>query len=92
VEVVFQHMRRRPVFDDVALRDEFRRRLDAAGIRIPEAKLNLRPSFRLDLLREPGSRRAVQGALEWFVLTFRTRLAQVSQEQAVDAAEVFGVA
>ncbi len=92
VEVVFQHMRRRPVFDDIALRDEFRQRLDAAGIRIPEAKLNLRPSFRLDLLREPDTRRAVQGALEWFVLTFRTRLAQVSQAQAVDAAEVFGVA
>jgi alkylated DNA nucleotide flippase Atl1 len=92
IEVVFQHMRRRPVLDDIALRDEFRQRLDAAGVRIPEAKLNLRPSFRLDLLREPDTLRAVQGALDWFVLTFRTRLAQVSQAQAVDAAEVFGVA
>ena len=85
-------MRRRPVFDDIALRDEFRQRLDAPGIRIAKAKLNLRPSFRLDLLREPDTLRAVQGALDWFVLTFRTRLAQVSQAQAVDAAEVFGVA
>jgi hypothetical protein len=85
-------MRRRPVFDDIDLRDEFRERLGAAGIRIPEAKLNLRPSFRLDLLREPDILRAVQGALEWFVLTFRTRLAHISQAQAVDAAEAFGVA
>ena len=92
VEVVFQHMRRRPVFEDVALGEKFRQRLDAAGIRIPEAKLNLRPSFRIDLLREPDTLRAVQGALEWFVLTFHTRLAQVSQAQAVDAAEIFGVA
>jgi hypothetical protein len=85
-------MRRRPVFDDIALRAEFRQRLDAAGIRIPEAKLNLRPSFGLDLLQEPDTLRAVQDALEWFVVTFHTRLAQFSEAQAVDAAEVFGVA
>ena len=43
-------MRRRPVFDDIALREEFRQRLQAAGVTIPDSKLNLRPSFRLDIL------------------------------------------
>ena len=55
IEVVFQHMRRRPVFDDIALREEFRQRLQAAGLTIPESKLNLRPSFRLDILRDPAA-------------------------------------
>ncbi|HLM21025.1 MAG TPA: DUF262 domain-containing protein [Propionibacteriaceae bacterium] len=92
VEVVFQHMRRRPVFDDIRLRDEFRHRLGGAGIFIPEAKLNLRPSFRLEVLREPNALRAVQAALEWFALTFHTRLAQADEAQSADAANVFGVA
>jgi hypothetical protein len=64
IEVVFQHMRRRPVFDDAALHDEFRRRLQAAGISIPESKLNLRPSFRIDVLREPAALTVVKSALE----------------------------
>lgn len=91
-EIVFEHMRRRPVFDDSTLREEFRRRLQAAGIAIPEAKLNLRPSFRLQLLGEPRALHAVQAALERFILTFHTHLAHVDQAGLVEAAEVFGVA
>ena len=85
IEVVFQHMRRRPVFDDIALREEFRQRLGAAGIPIPESKLNLRPSFRLDRLRDPATLSAVESALEWFAIMFRAQLAQPrseSEEQA----------
>ena len=71
VEVVFQHMRRRPVFDDLALREQFRDRLALAAISIPDAKLNLRPSFPLSILTEDGRRSAVEAALGWFASVFR---------------------
>ncbi|MEU4603764.1 DUF262 domain-containing protein [Kribbella sp. NPDC023972] len=81
-EVVFQHMRRRPVFDDVALRDEFRQRIEHAGLEIPQAKLNLRPSFSLDLLIDPQRRSAITSALEWFAMVFQARLAQAERDSA----------
>ena len=91
IEVVFQHMRRRLVFDDATLREEFRRRLQAAGIPIPESKLNLRPPFRMDVLRDPATRSEVKSALEWFAITFRSRLAQAQPaEQPDDLGEVLG--
>lgn len=71
VEVVFQHMRRRPVFDDLAMRERFRDQLTLAGISIPDAKLNLRPSFALSILTEDGRRSAVEAALGWFASVFR---------------------
>jgi hypothetical protein len=77
-------MRRRPVFDDIALRDEFRHRLQPAGIVIPESKLNLRPSFRIELLRDPAAREAVQAALEWFALVLHALLAQAHLVATVD--------
>ena len=92
IEVVFQHMRRRPVFDDISLREEFRQRLQAAGLIIPESKLNLRPSFRCDALRDPALLTAVESALEWFALVFRTRLAQPRLEAEPDLGEVMGFA
>jgi len=91
VEVVFQHMRRRPVFDDAALREEFRQRLQAAGISIPESKLNLRPSFRIDLLTDPATRAEVKSALEWFALVFRSRLAQARPVEQPDIGEALGL-
>ena len=85
-------MRRRPVFDDIALREEFRQRLQAAGVMIPESKLNLRPSFRLDILRDPAALAAVESALEWFAIVFRTRLAQPRSEEQPDLGDVLGFA
>ena len=90
IEVGFQHMRRRPVFDDIALREEFRQRLQAAGITIPESKLNLRPSFRLDMLRDPATLTAVESALEWVAIMFRARLAQPRSEAQPDLGDVLG--
>jgi alkylated DNA nucleotide flippase Atl1 len=90
IEVVFQHMRRRPVFSDPALRDEFRQRLQTAGIAIPESKLNLRPSFRIDALRSPATLTAVKSALEWFAVIYRTRLSQEQPEEQPDLGEVLG--
>jgi uncharacterized protein with ParB-like and HNH nuclease domain/alkylated DNA nucleotide flippase Atl1 len=92
IEVVFQHMRRRPVFDDIALRDEFRRRLQIADISIPESKLNLRPSFRIDALRDPVTLTAVKSALEWFAVVFRTRLTQPGPTEQPELGEVLGFA
>jgi hypothetical protein len=92
IEVVFQHMRRRPVFDDIALRDEFRQRLQATGIAIPESKLNLRPSFGADTLRDPVASAAVESALEWFTIIFRTRLAQAQPTEQPDLGDVLGLA
>ena len=89
-EVVFQHMRRRPLFDDIALRSEFRDRLAPAGIAIPDTKLNLRPSFPLKVLSLPESMRALKSALEWFVLTFHSRLA-IEDRGALEPAAVLEV-
>ena len=92
IEVGFQHMRPRPVFDDIALREEFRQRLQAAGIAIPESKLNLRPSFRFDILRDSATLTAVESALEWFAIMFRSRLAQPRSEQQPDLGDILGLA
>jgi alkylated DNA nucleotide flippase Atl1 len=79
VEVVFQHMRNRPVFDDPAMRRAFRDRLAAAGIDIPDAKLSLRPSFAISLLADDDQRAALVEALEWFAQAF---LAETSAASA----------
>jgi hypothetical protein len=92
VEVVFQHMGRRPVFDDPELREQFRQRLETAGLPIPAVKLNLRPSFRTDLLLDPPVLAAVLAALEWFLLTYQTRLVRRAADLAgAQPAEVLGL-
>jgi uncharacterized protein with ParB-like and HNH nuclease domain/alkylated DNA nucleotide flippase Atl1 len=66
-EVVFQYMAVRPPFDDVQLRREFQNRLDKIpGVDLPEAKLELRPGFPLELLTEAASREVFIDALTWF--------------------------
>ena len=45
-EVVFQHLARRAPFDDPALREQLRQRLNTVeGVDLPAAKIELRPSF-----------------------------------------------
>lgn len=57
----------RPPFDDVELRQEFRNRLNKiSGVDLPEAKLELRPGFPLELLTDEPSRRTFIDALTWF--------------------------
>ncbi|WP_022902721.1 DUF262 domain-containing protein [Curtobacterium sp. B8] len=68
VEVVFQHLRVRPPFDDVALRQEFRRRLNALpGVDLPDDRIDKRPSFPLEVLTDEAARDGVVEALRWFV-------------------------
>jgi alkylated DNA nucleotide flippase Atl1 len=66
-EVVFQYMAVRPPFDDVELRREFLSRLNKIpGVDLPEAKLELRPGFPLELLTDAASREVFIDALTWF--------------------------
>lgn len=67
VEVVFQHLRIRPPFDDVMLREEFRLRLNKApGVDIAAAKIELRPGFPVKALLDPATRAVVRETLQWF--------------------------
>lgn len=67
VEVVFQWLANRAPFDDFALRDEFRTRLNRArGVEIAESGLQRRPSFSVDVLADATRRQGIFEALEWF--------------------------
>ena len=66
-EVVFQYMAVRPPFDDVELRRELLSHLNKMpGVDLPEAKLELRPGFPLELLTDAASREVFIDALTWF--------------------------
>lgn len=57
----------RPPFDDIQLRQEFRERLNKIpGADLPEAKLELRPGFPLELLNDQAARDQFIDALAWF--------------------------
>ncbi|MER7000240.1 DUF262 domain-containing protein [Streptomyces sp. NPDC000410] len=65
-EVVFQHLKRRPPFDDEPLRRELMARLNRIeGIDLAEAKLDLRPSFSLEVFA--GHSEEICAVLEWFI-------------------------
>lgn len=66
-EIVFQHMSIRTPFDDIALREEFRQRLnELPGVKIAAAKLALRPGFPLEVLVDVKAREALIEHLGWF--------------------------
>lgn len=68
VEVVFQHLKRRPPFDDEPLRRELMARLnEIEGIDLAEAKLDLRPSFPVEVFAERSEE--ICAVLEWFAHT-----------------------
>ena len=70
VEVVFQHLSRRPPFDDLSLRRELLDRLNQIdGINLPAAKLSMRPSFPITALGSQSAVAAAGEVLEWFVST-----------------------
>ncbi|MFB8111528.1 GmrSD restriction endonuclease domain-containing protein [[Kitasatospora] papulosa] len=75
VEVVFQYLKDRAPFDDTEQRRELLRRLNEVdGIDLPEAKLELRPSFPLQVFAAQGE--AVYAALDWFIHTAALDLAR----------------
>ncbi|MFI0796688.1 hypothetical protein ACH4OY_28970 [Micromonospora rubida] len=66
-EVVFQHLSTRMPFDDLALREELRQRLNQLpGVNIAAAKLALRPGFPLTVLADADAREALVDHLRWF--------------------------
>ncbi|MGC5036323.1 GmrSD restriction endonuclease domain-containing protein [Streptomyces sp. DT190] len=66
VEVVFQYLKSRTPFDDTEQRRELLNRLNKIdGIDLPEAKLELRPSFPVSVFAEHGE--AICEVLDWFV-------------------------
>lgn len=68
VEVVFQHLKRRPPFDDEPLRRSLLTRLNQIeGIDLAEAKLDLRPSLPLEVFAEHSEE--ICAVLEWFAHT-----------------------
>ncbi|MFJ2233884.1 DUF262 domain-containing protein [Streptomyces sp. NPDC087859] len=68
VEAVFEHLKRRQPFDDEPLRRELMARLNEIdGIDLAEAKLDLRPSFPVEVFA--GHSDEICAVLEWFVHT-----------------------
>ncbi|GLY74092.1 DUF262 domain-containing protein [Actinoallomurus iriomotensis] len=66
-EVPFAFLKGRPPFDDPALREELRRRLNTApGVDLPASKLELYPSFPVTLLANEAVWDVVIAALDWF--------------------------
>ncbi|MEU8903021.1 GmrSD restriction endonuclease domain-containing protein [Streptomyces mirabilis] len=66
VEVVFQYLKTRSPFDDTEQRRELLNRLNKiAGIDLPEAKLELRPSFPLSVFARHSDE--ICQVLDWFV-------------------------
>ena len=69
VEVVFQHMMRRPPFDAVELRREFHERLTSIDGLALEARLDARPGFDLSLIENESVLDPLIEALAWFIET-----------------------
>ncbi len=69
-EIPFSVLRKRKPFDDPALREELRQRLnDAPGVDIPVAKLELYPSIKNTQLANIAVFDVVVAALDWFMAT-----------------------
>ncbi|MEU4570592.1 DUF262 domain-containing protein [Micromonospora sp. NPDC023956] len=67
IEVVFQRLRIRTPFDDIALREELRQRLNQVpGVEIAAAKIAMRPRFSLRVLNDPKARELLLEQLAWF--------------------------
>ncbi|MEU7750427.1 DUF262 domain-containing protein [Micromonospora sp. NPDC049171] len=66
-ELVFQHLSVRTPFNDIALREELRQRLNQLpGVNIAATKLTLRPGFPLKVLADADAREALLDHLLWF--------------------------
>jgi hypothetical protein len=74
VEVGFQHLVVRPPFDDIAVREEFRERLNRApGVEISASRLNSRPPIPIEVLGNEVARQEMDDALAWFFEMFAAK-------------------
>jgi len=68
LNLTFQYMLDRPVFDDAARREEMRRRLNLIpGIALKEDAIRKRPTIQLTALTPAGSLDAFLAVMDWFV-------------------------
>jgi hypothetical protein len=68
VEFQFETLKRRPPFEDEALRLELRDRLNAIpGVTLPADAIGRRPSVPLTQVEDPGALQQLWAALEWAV-------------------------
>jgi len=68
VETLFQHMLTKRPFDDLAMRQEWMRRLNAiSGVSIAPERVNARPSIPLSILVDQAALRQFLAVLEWVV-------------------------
>ncbi|WP_245788118.1 GmrSD restriction endonuclease domain-containing protein [Amycolatopsis marina] len=82
-EVVFQHLRTRPPFDEPALREELRQRFNKVDrVELSAAKIDLRPGFDLSILVDQQAREVVVETLGWF-----HELSQTQQSSSRSRAE-----
>lgn len=73
VEVPFGTLKKRIPFNDPILRDELRRRFnDAPGVELSAAKLELYPSFEIDLMADEAVWDVVVACLDWFTAQTET--------------------
>jgi alkylated DNA nucleotide flippase Atl1 len=68
VEVVFKHLLIRPPFDDTAVRDELRQRINCIpDVDVPLSRLELRPTFPLMRLCDDVGLKAAINVQAWFI-------------------------
>ncbi|MBN1811805.1 MAG: hypothetical protein JXA14_08215 [Anaerolineae bacterium] len=73
MELQFQHMLRRPPFDDQALRTELLRKFnEIPGINLPADSISRRPSIPLSAFRDPSALDQLFHVLDWFVQQVRS--------------------
>ncbi|ROO88214.1 uncharacterized protein with ParB-like and HNH nuclease domain [Actinocorallia herbida] len=66
-DVAFNALAKRPLFDDLEIREEIRQYLNTApGIDLPASKVSLFPSFPCSVLADPGAWDTVVAVLDWF--------------------------
>lgn len=72
VEIQFQQIRQNPPFDDEARRLELLQRFNQVpGIRIPQSRLNARPSFPIDVLENEAAFTTFTEVLDWVLQAYR---------------------
>jgi len=73
IEMQFQHMQSRPPFDDEALREQLRQKLNAIeSVNLPDDSLYRRPSFPLSALVDAADFEMFVSTLDWFIELVRS--------------------
>ncbi|MDD3663586.1 MAG: hypothetical protein PHT84_07095 [Candidatus Pacebacteria bacterium] len=67
IEIYFQWYKEKPIFNDVKKREELLKKLnDIKGLNIPQSKLDKRPSFNIDLLKNKSEYAKFIQVYKWY--------------------------